>query len=95
MSERITPALTPEEWEYAMHEDVRDGLAYEVTYLWGRSRQAGAIALANAALPDDDPRKITRERVNILRELWAECPYEYQTALRELADALESYLPPA
>lgn len=64
---KIEPALTAEEWTLALDEDVREGLAYEVTYLWGQSRPAGAIALANAALPDSDPRKITRAKIRLLR----------------------------
>lgn len=60
------------------------------------------IAFANAALPDSDPRKITRETVATLRN------HAYYSkhgdahgrlamtadALAALADALESYLPP-
>jgi hypothetical protein len=67
--DKIEPALTAEEWAHAMDADVRDGLAYEVCYLWGRSRPAGAIAIANAALPDSDPRKITRDEPSMLRNV--------------------------
>lgn len=57
------------------------------------------IALANAALPDSDPRKITREKIALLRiEHISECDgdvCEYPTReLAAFADALESYLPP-
>lgn len=47
---------------------------------------AAVIGFANAALPDSDPRKITRKHVELLRETVA--------PLRAFADALESYLPP-
>lgn len=55
------------------------------------------IAIANAALPDDDPRKITRARVEALRSVCRHNPDTlpgYGVPLRELADALASYLPP-
>lgn len=61
------------------------------------------IALANAALPDDDPRKITRSTVNELRAVAAQLPTMGagpngedipDPDLSHLADALESYLPP-
>jgi hypothetical protein len=61
-------------------------------------------------LPDDDPRKITRETVDALRRLIAQSDYipevsesvsdvdgQWPTiaAVESLADALESYLPPS
>lgn len=63
------------------------------------------IAHANAALPDYDPRKVTREMVALLREIVDDerrgaVLGEYGINLRDvdrlerLADALESYLPP-
>ena len=68
------------------------------------------IAIANAALPDSDPRKITRDMVTLLRRIaYTEVAEEdgegsYDSAnlfegkemdaLMELADALASYLPP-
>jgi hypothetical protein len=108
--QKIEPALSVEEWADARDESggVSESLAYEVCYLWGRARPAGTIAIANAALPNKDPRKITRAVVAnvtfaaraldgaalvadpILRmEISAT-----QLALRALADALQSYLPP-
>jgi len=54
------------------------------------------IALANAALPDGDPRKITWAMVDELRE-WAtgfDDPRPGQETLAAIADALGSYLPP-
>lgn len=64
------------------------------------------IALANAALPDPDPRKITREWIEVIRAAArdAVCGIEdaslvqaaerHAMALTAIADALESYLPP-
>jgi hypothetical protein len=63
-------------------------------------RLASLIALANAALPDSDPRKITRARVDALRfaasSLRHECGSDDEDArdVEAIADALESYLPP-
>lgn len=103
MTDKIEPALTPEEWRDALSEDMRDGLAYEVSYLWGRERPHAAIAIANAALPDSDPRKLAREMVRYLLEIARFCEsvseertgeIEPETKLRDIAAALESYLPP-
>lgn len=62
------------------------------------------IALANAALPDDDPRKITREWVREIcyaaeAAAWGdgaqnESDRQAAAALNAIAAALESYLPP-
>lgn len=96
MGDKIEQALTKDEWEHALDPDVRESLAYEVTYLWGKTRPGAAIALANAALPDSDPRKITREIVEAIRKAYLEFGQTNETTDRilEIADALESYLPP-
>lgn len=68
------------------------------------------IAFANAALSDSDPRKITRDWLRTLRSEakyvgsggleseYEDEPYrsmgQREAALRAIADALESYLPP-
>jgi hypothetical protein len=58
---------------------------------------APAIALLNAALPNEDPRKITREKIARLRSLlqvsddYAGDDFDESGAF---LDALESYLPP-
>ena len=62
---------------------------------------AKIIAVANNDLEDSDPRKITRHSVWIIRKL-ADDMYDlmhpgalgFQREARQLADALESYLPP-
>ena len=73
------------------------------------SHMPAIIALANAALPDDDPRKLTRAKVRMLRvaadvldalakdtDVRAAGVERLMAAayLRNHADALESYLPP-
>jgi hypothetical protein len=76
----IPPALTPDEWERRAIGDgpleiarIMDGPgpdAIEVTedLRWFRDEDIPAlIALANAALPDTDPRKITRDWLADLR----------------------------
>lgn len=69
--QKIEPALSAEGWADARDESgaLSENLLYEVCYLWGKKQPAATIALANAALPDDDPRKITRETVSQLRVL--------------------------
>jgi hypothetical protein len=58
------------------------------------------IALANAVLPDTDPRKITRHHVWIIRNLAGHVDTQHPGGIQfkreaeRLADALESYLPP-
>ena len=59
----------------------------------------GLIALANAALPDDDKRKFRREHIAALRDatlrdVIGDEDTERTGVLRTLARALESYLPP-
>jgi hypothetical protein len=64
------------------------------------------IAKHNAALPDDDPRKITREDVALLRseyeaimdaqsdEYWDAVAVERANGFKALADKLAALLPP-
>jgi hypothetical protein len=56
----IEPALTAEQWA-----EVLDGSAGSVGLLMSES--AECMARANHYLPDDDPRKITREDISALR----------------------------
>lgn len=60
---------------------------------------AALIALANAALPDSDPRKITREKIEHMKAIAESIrPTTSNEShigfLEEFATALESYLPP-
>jgi hypothetical protein len=60
-------------------------------------RNAAAIAALNDELPDDDRRKITREKIELLRgAVWlTEMDTAEQVAANvRFLDALESYLPP-
>ena len=62
-------------------------------------RLPALIALANSALPDDDKRKLRREHIAALRnatvhDVIGDEDREQTSILRNLADALESYLPP-
>lgn len=98
MADKIEPALTAEDWSVCIR--ARGGSptpdAGEVAEL------VREIALANYDLPDSDPRKITREMVAFLRSWQKECAESYNSNMEDdaptyaaLADALESYLPPA
>ena len=101
----IEQALTPEEWRQRM---VASGDTYirigpdgfvefdpnveDVASDFFDAAQA--IAIANAALPDNDPRKITREWVEALWNAAYEAPEPNRSELNRMADALESYLAP-
>ena len=100
---KIEQALSAEQWA---KEDVglvwidRDGPAacLGIAGDWDSipaEALPAAIALANAALPDNDPRKITRRLVDAIRIATeqANTPSHYE-ALHAIADALASYLPP-
>jgi hypothetical protein len=107
MTDAIAPALTPEQWA--------DVAKYGVSYLraevgpvvlWnGDDGPSVILALANAALPDTDPRKITWAMVDALlcvvqqdtdAQRWGPFDGEIEGAAgcQRLADALASYLPP-
>lgn len=100
---KIAPALSAEEWRRALdNEFVMQDMAKR--FATGREgTTAGMIALLNAMMRDDDPRKITRERVDLLRKAAEMIEIEYDArdnesyevvTLRAFADALASYLPP-
>jgi hypothetical protein len=68
---------------------------------WTPDALPALIALANATLPDSDPRKITRRHTSLLRvavgAMWSGKDRNNRpaaVALDRLADTLESYLPP-
>jgi hypothetical protein len=101
----IASAMSPEEWTEALSwpHGVKDyivGPADRVGYGDDScADMARLIALANAALPDTDPRKITRAMVerlyglaNVLRDVHRMNIDAEQC--ESLADALASYLPP-
>jgi hypothetical protein len=92
------PALTPEEWHNGLRApaSLRSRLREESNY-------RGLLALENALLPEDDPRKLTREMVDALRS-WIANPLDPPLktdgtipdidSARRLADVVESLLPP-
>lgn len=100
MTDKIEPALTAEEWTSPAdaldgYFDLRDGVvdvrlggAHGGGDLVGDTRKL--IAFANAALPDSDPRKITRERIALL---WSAASRAGESDV-VFIEALESYLPP-
>lgn len=101
MIEKIEPALTPDEWATKTSGD----FSIDGNQLWGQDEQrrgncwidaAKAIALANAALRNDDPRKITREMIDALVAAWMKFGQTSVITDRLLiiAEALQSYLPP-
>lgn len=78
-------------------QDTWRGEPYTGAIHASRSALAAVIALANAALPNSDPRKITREKVDALRLTLLNEGSAFGTGRRlvqQLADALESYLRP-
>lgn len=119
MTDRIEPALTPEEWRISSAALRPQFAIQELQGLYDSNGDAQpldvadmprVIALANAALPDSDPRKITRHQLFCLREVLANFSAalavgdfgdflkpgleEYASQAETLAAALESYLPP-
>jgi hypothetical protein len=113
----IQSALTDDEWERRIIDRIHgidhsgpyacSGVAKGNPSLsvdasdWTPDALPALIALANATLPDADPRKITRRHTSVLRKaigvMWSsENPNDRPTAveLDRLADVLESYLPP-
>lgn len=117
MTDKIPPALTPEEWQRIRKDGIEEAIwnlgrssgFFEILGLNSEDRPA-AISVLNDILPDSDPRKITREKVQAMRECIEQArAYEVDIAdsmdspprqdapyrLMELmAESLESYLPP-
>lgn len=100
MSAEIQPALTPDEWAdlarpaYAPGTLARDGYAMRLL----PNRPLAFFAVANDALPDDDPRKITWAMVDEIRaaaeEFETSWPRGHRYLLRVATDVLAPYLPP-
>lgn len=99
---KIEPALTPEEWR-----ELRAGkLDLYDTFVSAASDAdtVKLIAALNDDLPDSDRRKITREKIGVIRLACIALDTDekafdvdnspYVRALVAFADALESYLPP-
>lgn len=103
MTDRIEPALTATQWA-SVYAVKRAGILQDtlLTLDTADLGLAGLIAAANAALPDSDPRKITRAMVEEIREAAAShAAYDslpqfaaLAARVQRIADALSSYLPP-
>jgi hypothetical protein len=110
MTEHIDPALTSEEWGEISAAARDNGLTPQAYLFATDAFPFRALAMANAALPEDDPRKITRETVNALygvSEAAAEWHKEHLTdpkdqefaenqrrKMRDLWQTLVALLPP-
>lgn len=100
--ETIPPALTADQWAYWLRDPSNlkyhlDSACDHVAYDIHLSRPALA-ALANAALPDGDPRKITREDlapIGVARDWFAMSgDTEARDVLARLYAKLAALLPP-
>lgn len=117
-TDHIMPALTTDEWAKGAAEGGtgydRWTIHFRVGEVHGGEDSQGEwptfegdsipvlMAAANAALPDDDPRKITSRKVGLLRdvatglELAEDIPGAHGSGefLRQFADELAAMLPP-
>lgn len=97
--QRIEPALNAEQWQSVKADHAT---ALTMTLIaggnfpeWGK-----LVAIANDALADDDPRKFTREWVDVLRTAAVSLDPNFyagervEQRVQAFADALASYLPP-
>ena len=93
MTEKIEPALSAEEWAGKVEYEysVNHGSEYLAD---GPEAAHKIIALANHELPDDDPRKITREKLTAFVRMDLRGPPGVPGHFTEFLRALESYLPP-
>ena len=105
---KIQPSLTPEEWakgsadrglygvDWQRHPDSPIALfiadASETTSV-DRPALPALIALANAALPDDSPYKMTQQDVRCL-EIAAQSALDYGDQVIRIAAKLAALLPP-
>lgn len=94
---KIEPALTEKEWADAKKYGADNFRVDAGPLSWFEPSEV--IALANAALPDTDPRKITRFRVEALRAAalaldTAGVNVLHAIVVQAMADVLSSYLPP-
>jgi len=110
MTDKIEPALSAPVW--AMHQQGADSMGltldqYLARHVVRSPAPSGDIAIANAALPDSDLRKITSRAVALLRDVADRIVISDGIVaddqpgadndvdgLRTLAQALASYLPP-
>jgi hypothetical protein len=90
----IEPALTPEEWQALPDAAAAVAVMALPSLRRQPERMQIVMALANAALPDDDPRKITWEDVYALRNWDLLDEGKTQLYLKRLAAKLAAFLPP-
>lgn len=105
MNDKIEPALTPDEWKQ-WHEGERYIMPAEDSKHAGmmlnrrafeiETRPFAVMALHNASLPDDDPRKITRKDVIELLVVsdHLDLHPDWSKALESIAAKLDALLPP-
>jgi hypothetical protein len=107
---RIEPVLTAEEWAEVKRLDCRahfqatTDLPPRLREMALASDQGRAMAVANSQLPDDDPRKITHEDVEVVQQMADDTfdaadsmdtsPNTTHFTLRRLAEKLRALLPP-
>jgi hypothetical protein len=97
MTDRIEPVMTADDWAHALKVGLREYDSAVADTPW---HCAYVIALNNAALPSTDPRKITRERIEHIRDMlgadssWTGASDEDFARAQHILDALASYLPP-
>ena len=103
MTDKIEPVLTAKEWEYWQRKIAEPALRASHTpttmRYWLHFSPDTLRALANAAMPDDSPYKITRADVDLVREIVrligdAECNNWPEDDLGSLATKLGALLPP-
>lgn len=106
MSDKIEPTLTAEEIDDIRHLGAQNGLGGILAFISSRAFEgdwAKVVAVAMGQLPDSDSRKITREKLAAIRDNADALEADYESygkhaafviRFRELADVLESYLPP-
>jgi hypothetical protein len=93
MSQHVEPALTSAEWAaaYAPEGDASLGfeaVQSELVEAADHGRWHKAVALANAALPPEDPRRITARDVQLI-EMAGEVLGDYARAVEPASEARE------
>lgn len=98
MTDRIEPAMSAAEFRNEARDE--PSILGDIRYVEHPAHLAKIIALANDLLPDTDPRKITRAKVETLRhmigadESWTGTSEADFASAVEFLDALASLLPP-
>lgn len=95
--EGVRPALSAGEWAELDHYPASPSTLEDVQTLPLIDDRHRAVALANHALPDGDPRKITRADVDALRDDLSDHPDDrarQEAVLRRIADKIAALLPP-